>query len=85
MIAVLSGHVTIAGHGVGEAEIARLSRNGEGVAIKADGDAMLLVMTGEPIDEPVVGHGPFVMNTEAEIREAIAEFNAGKLGALTPA
>jgi redox-sensitive bicupin YhaK (pirin superfamily) len=85
MIAVLSGHVTIAGHGVGEAEIARLSRNGEGVAIKADGDSMLLVMTGEPIDEPVVGHGPFVMNTEAEIREAIAEFNAGKLGALTPA
>ena len=46
---------------------------------------MLLVMTGEPIDEPVFGHGPFVMNTEAEIREAIAEYNAGKCGALAPA
>jgi redox-sensitive bicupin YhaK (pirin superfamily) len=85
MIAVLSGHITIAGQGIGEAEIARLSRDGENVAITADGDAMLLVMTGEPINEPVVGQGPFVMNTEAEIREAIADFNAGKFGALTPA
>jgi quercetin 2,3-dioxygenase len=85
MIAVLSGHVTIDGNGVGEAEIARLSSEGEGAAIKADGDAMLLVMTGEPIDEPVFGYGPFVMNTEAEIREAIAEFNSGKFGALASA
>lgn len=85
MIAVLSGHVTIGGQGVGQAEIARLSRDGVGAAITADGDAMLLVMTGEPIDEPVFGHGPFVMNTEAEIRQAIADFNAGKFGALAPA
>jgi redox-sensitive bicupin YhaK (pirin superfamily) len=85
LIAVLSGHITIAGQGVGEAEIARLSLDGEGVTITADGKTMLLVMTGEPIDEPVVGHGPFVMNTEAEIREAIAEFNAGRFGALAPA
>ena len=42
-------------------------------------------MTGEPIDEPVFGHGPFVMNTEAEIREAMAEFNAGKFGRLAAA
>jgi redox-sensitive bicupin YhaK (pirin superfamily) len=85
MVAVLSGHVTIDGKGIREAEIARLSADGEGVAIKADGDAMLLVMTGEPIDEPVFGYGPFVMNTEAEIREGIAEFNSGKFGALAPA
>lgn len=82
MVAVLSGHVTIDGKGVGEAEIARLSTEGKGASIHADGDAMLLVMTGEPIDEPVFGHGPFVMNSEAEIREAIAEFNAGKFGML---
>lgn len=85
MVAVLSGHITIDGKGVGEAEIARLSSDGEDLAIKADGNAMLLVMTGEPIDEPVFGYGPFVMNTEAEIREAIAEFNSGKFGALAPA
>ena len=89
MIAVLSGHVTIepnaAGEGVGEGEIARLSTAGEGVHIRADGDAMLLVLTGEPIEEPVVGHGPFVMNTEAEIHEAIVDFNAGRFGQMAPA
>ena len=85
MIAVLSGHVTIDGKGIGEAEIARLSRDGEGVPVGADGDAMLLVLTGEPIDEPVFGYGPFVMNTEVEIQEAITEFNSGKFGVLAPA
>lgn len=83
MVAVLSGHVTIDGKGVGEAEIARLSAEGEGTTIKADGDAMVLVLTGEPIDEPVVGYGPFVMNTESEIREAIADFNEGRFGTMT--
>ena len=78
MIAVLSGHVTVEGTGVGEAEIARFSTEGKGATVRADGDAMLLVMTGEPIAESVVGHGPFVMNTEAEIRTAISDFNAGR-------
>ena len=85
MIAVLSGHITIDGKGLGEAEIARFSLNGEGVTVKADGDAMLLVLTGEPIDEPVVGHGPFVMNSEAEIRQAFADFNSGRFGAMADA
>jgi quercetin 2,3-dioxygenase len=40
----------------------------------------MLVLTGEPIDEPVVGHGPFVMNSQAEIRQAI--YNAGRFGAI---
>ena len=48
--------------------------------LHADGDAMILVLTGEPIDEPVVGYGPFVMNSEAEIREAIEDFKAGRFG-----
>ena len=78
MIAVLAGHVTIDGQGVGEAEIARLSNDGDSVSIKADGESMLLVMTGEPIEEPVVGYGPFVMNSESEIRQAVDDFNAGR-------
>jgi redox-sensitive bicupin YhaK (pirin superfamily) len=85
MVAVLAGHVTIGRQGVGEAEIAQLSRQGAGIALEADGDAMLLVMSGEPIVEPVVGYGPFVMNSEEEIREAIADLNAGKFGALASA
>lgn len=78
MIAVLSGHVTIDGQPVGEAEIARFTVEGSGATIRADGDAMLLVMTGEPIAEPVFGHGPFVMNSESEIRTAFSDFNAGR-------
>ena len=41
---------------------------------------MLLVLTGEPIDEPIVGYGPFVMNSETEIRQAIDDFNKGEFG-----
>lgn len=85
MVAVLSGHITIDGKGVGEAEVARLSTDGDGVTLHADGDAMILVLTGEPIDEPVVGYGPFVMNSEDEIREAIEDFNAGRFGQMAAA
>jgi len=82
LVAVLSGQVTIDGRDVGQAEIARLSSAGEGVEITANGDSMLLILSGEPIDEPVVGYGPFVMNTENEIHTAIDDFNAGRLGAI---
>ncbi|SNS94505.1 hypothetical protein SAMN06295912_12544 [Sphingomonas laterariae] len=79
MLVVLGGHLTVEGeHQVGEAEMLLLDRKGEGARVRADGDTTLLVLTGEPIDEPVVGHGPFVMNSEAEIRQAIDDFNSGK-------
>jgi redox-sensitive bicupin YhaK (pirin superfamily) len=78
LVVVLSGHVTIDGQGAGEAEVVRLSSDGGDVAIHADGDAMLLVLTGEPIDEPVFGYGPFVMTNETEIRQAIDDFNSGR-------
>jgi redox-sensitive bicupin YhaK (pirin superfamily) len=79
LITVLSGHVTINGDtDVGEAEVVLLSTEGKGATVIADGDATLLVLTGEPIDEPIFGHGPFVMNTEAEIRQAVNDFNSGQ-------
>lgn len=82
MIAVLAGHITVAEAALGEAEIARFSDDGDGVTVHADGDSMLLVLTGEPIGEPVVGYGPFVMNSEAEIRKAIDDFNTGRFGGM---
>jgi quercetin 2,3-dioxygenase len=57
-------------------------REGEGVTLTAATDATVLWLSGEPIDEPVVGYGPFVMNTEAEIHQAFADFQSGKMGQL---
>jgi redox-sensitive bicupin YhaK (pirin superfamily) len=79
MLVVLSGHVTVNGtQEAGAAEMILLSREGGEVAIHADGDATLMVLTGEPIDEPIFGHGPFVMNTEKEIRQAFDDYNNGR-------
>lgn len=79
MLVVLGGHVTVNGaQEAGEAEMVLLGREGRDVVIHADGDATLLVLTGEPINEPIVGYGPFVMNSEAEIRQAVDDFNAGR-------
>jgi redox-sensitive bicupin YhaK (pirin superfamily) len=78
MLVVLTGHVSVNGTWeAGEAEMMLLSREGNDVAIHADGDAMLLVLTGEPINEPIVGYGPFVMNSENEIRQAFEDLDNG--------
>ena len=51
-------------------------------ALRADEDAVVLVLSGEPIDEPIASYGPFVMNTNDEIRQTIDDFNSGKFGYL---
>jgi redox-sensitive bicupin YhaK (pirin superfamily) len=79
MLVVLSGGLTVGGsEAVGEAEVLLLDRNGTQVPIHVEADTTLLVLTGEPINEPIVGYGPFVMNSEAEIRQAIDDFNNGR-------
>lgn len=80
MLVVLSGHVTLDGsQEAGAAEMVLLSRAGSDLAIRADGDVLLLVLTGMPIEEPIVGQGPFVMNTEAEVRQAFEDYKKGRL------
>lgn len=81
LIVMMRGHVTLndAEH-VGEATFVRFGREGDTVKVKANGDSTFLVLTGEPINEPVVGYGPFVMNSQAEIEAAIQEVNSGKFG-----
>ncbi|GAB1408224.1 pirin family protein [Thermomonas brevis] len=81
LVVVLDGTVQVNGEAiVRAAEMATLSTDGSGLRIEANGDAKLLVLAGEPIDEPVVGYGPFVMNSQQEIIQSIADFNSGKYG-----
>jgi redox-sensitive bicupin YhaK (pirin superfamily) len=57
-----------------------LDRIGDSFSIEANNDAVVLLLSGEPIDEPIVGYGPFVMNTQAEIEKAIVDFESGRFG-----
>ena len=78
-VVVLRGTVLVNGETVvREAQFAQMSRDGRDVEIEANGDATLLILSGEPIDEPVVGYGPFVINSQDEIRQAIDDFNSGR-------
>ncbi len=85
-VVVLSGHIMVNGtQAADEAEVVLLDRYGDQIEIAAGDNATVLVLTGEPLDEPIVGYGPFVMNSEAEIEEAIADFNGGRFGRMVPA
>ncbi len=85
-LVVLRGTVLVNGETVArEAQLVVLDSAGKHVSIEANSDAVLLLLSGEPIDEPIVGYGPFVMNTQSEITQAISDFNSGKFGQMTPA
>ena len=85
LLVVLAGSVEVNDGTILRAtEMATLSASGEGLSIEASGDAKLLLLSGEPIDEPVVGYGPFVMNSQQEISKAIMDFNSGRFGQIEP-
>lgn len=79
---MVNGAATIDGKAVAEHSFVLFKNDGEEISIKADSDAVILFMSGEPINEPIASYGPFVMNTQEEIYEAIEEFQAGKFGTL---
>jgi len=82
IVLVQRGRMTVDGQALTAGELAIFERSGTDLALHCDHDAMLLMLTGEPIDEPVVGHGPFVMNTRDEIRQAIQDYQTGRMGRL---
>lgn len=84
-IVVLRGTVLL-----GDTSVARAGQwalagiQGEDLQIEANTDSIVLVLSGEPIIEPIVGHGPFVMNSEAEIHQAITDLQQGHFGNIPP-
>jgi quercetin 2,3-dioxygenase len=80
-VVMLKGAVQVNGEAIArEAQLVLLDRIGGEITLEANGDASVLILSGEPIDEPVVMHGPFVMNTADEIREAMKDFQSGRFG-----
>ena len=85
-LVVLHGTVLINGQEVARAgQLVHLDRAADTVHLEANNDVTLLWLSGEPIDEPVVGYGPFVMNTEEEIRQALDDFRSGRFGGIPAA
>lgn len=82
-LVVLRGSVRVGGRTpAGEAQVVVLDPAGSGVQLEAGPETVLLLLSGEPIDEPIVGHGPFVMNTREQIAQAIEDFESGAFGNL---
>jgi redox-sensitive bicupin YhaK (pirin superfamily) len=79
----VEGEVEANGRPVPENHFALFANEGETVAVKAVGDAWVLILSGEPIDEPIAAYGPFVMNTQEEIHQAVEDFQSGRFGRLS--
>ena len=79
MLLVLQGTVRVNGtETIKNKELAIFGCEGDLITLEATSDTICLVLNGEPIDEPIVGQGPFVMNTQDEIDQAIADYRAGR-------
>lgn len=82
-IYVLNGKLVVDGYGLAEGLHAVVFKNdGEGIAFTASEDSRVLLMSGKPLNEEVVHHGPFVMNSQTQILEAMRDYQMGKMGIL---
>lgn len=79
---IVNGSVEVNGAKAAQHSFVLFKNEGEEIDITANENAVVLLLSGEPINEPIASYGPFVMNTQAEIYEAIDEFQQGKFGVL---
>jgi quercetin 2,3-dioxygenase len=79
-LVILKGNVTLNElETASAAELALFDRSGDQIIVDASADSTVLLLNGAPIDEPIVGYGPFVMNTKEEIDQALTDLRQGKL------
>src|SRR4029079_7730216 len=82
-ILVIEGEITLNGSSTAPANSFILFANdGESITVKADEDSIFLLLSGEPINEPIAAYGPFLMNTHEELEQAVNDYNRGKFGFL---
>ncbi len=80
---VVEGSITINGTEKAQGDqMALFANSGENFSVLADQDAIVLILSGEPLNEPIAAHGPFVMNTREELIAAFTDYNEGKFGYL---
>ena len=83
-ILVVGGRVSVNGSAEAkEGELVVFARHGSCVKIDAKIESRLLIMGGQPLNEPIARYGPFVMNTKAELVQAVNDYQAGKMGHLS--
>ncbi|NDB69807.1 MAG: pirin family protein [Methylocystaceae bacterium] len=82
MLPLLEGELTIGAKTYRQGHVLFFSDHGEALEISAKTKAKFLILCGEPINEPIAHYGPFVMNTQDEIRQAIDDFRHGRMGHL---
>jgi len=82
VLLVINGAITVNGEKAALHDLVLFKNSGNEINISADEDSVLLLLSGEPINEPIAQYGPFVMNTQHELQEAFGEFQSGKFGVL---
>jgi redox-sensitive bicupin YhaK (pirin superfamily) len=82
ILLVVDGEITVNGEKAGQHDFVLFKNEGEEIDISAGKDSVILLLSGEPINEPIAQYGPFVMNTHRELQEAFQEFQSGKFGVL---